>query len=123
MQKSNFKLGMVACMLVLGTASCKYTKEPSPSFVCNASAPITFTNSISTIVSQNCAPGCHEPGGSFSSIPLTTAAEVESAIKNNRLISAIKQDGVARTMPPGQPRLPDDIISKVECWQTQGFVQ
>ena len=99
--------------------SCEYAKVPE--FVCDTANPTSFNKDIRPIFENYCAINCHVANGSYSSLPLTTAAQVKNAILNNRLMNAIYRDGTAPDMPKDDLKLNDITIKKIECWKNQGF--
>ena len=81
---------------------------------------ITYTNSVKTIIDNNCII-CHAitpvNGAPFSLVGYDD-------VKNNviNIINRIsRQEGESGLMPAGGPRLPQNLIDDVIQWQTDGL--
>jgi hypothetical protein len=98
--------------------SCENSKEPVVE-TCDTK-PRTYTADIKPIIDLYCKV-CHQPGGAFSSLPLTNYAEVKNATQNGKLLSSIKHDGTAVPMPQGGGKLSDDDIAKIDCWVSKNY--
>lgn len=91
--------------------------EPIPTLV-------TYTNSVKTIIDNNCI-SCHSnPPTNGTPISLTTYLGVKNAVENSNLLSRIsRQTGEAGAMPAGGPRLPQNLIDEIEQWVTDGLLE
>jgi len=90
----------------------------------NISATITYTNSIKTIMDNNCN-FCH---GNIPSngapMSLTTYQNVKDAVLSRGLIDRIsKAQDAPGMMPYGGTRLPQSSIDQVISWKNSGFTQ
>lgn len=83
---------------------------------------VTYTNTIKSIIDNNCIP-CHATvpvnGAPMS---LTTYADVRDAVLNRGLLNRISRDqGAPGMMPNGGTRLPQAKIDQVFEWAENGF--
>lgn len=83
---------------------------------------ISYTNTVKSIIDNNCI-SCH---GSIpingASIPLTTYQNVKDAILNQELLDRIsRSQGDPSMMPSGGTRLPQPIIDQISAWASEGF--
>jgi mono/diheme cytochrome c family protein len=83
---------------------------------------ITYTNSIKSIMDNNCI-SCHGTNPvNGASISLTTYQKVKDAVINKGLIDKIsKNQDAAGMMPYGGTRLPQSTIDQVIAWKNTGF--
>ncbi|MCD0472281.1 cytochrome c [Flavobacterium sp. JAS] len=81
---------------------------------------ITYTKNVKSIIDASCA-GCHSSGGSASFRPLTTYAQVKSAVESAGLLSRIQlQNGQQGLMPQGG-RMSQANIDLIVKWNTDGL--
>lgn len=90
----------------------------------NTQATITYTNSIKSIIDNNCN-FCH---GNIPSngapMSLTNYQNVKDAVLTRGLIDRIsKAQDAAGMMPYGGTRLPQSNIDQVIAWKNTGFTQ
>lgn len=87
------------------------------------SISITYTNTIQSIINNNCI-GCHsEPPQNGAPFPLTNFNQVFTRAENGQLLRAIsRQTGEARAMPPSG-RLPQATIDMVNQWIEEGALE
>ena len=104
---------------IITVSSCEKAVEPAPTQDCSTN-PKTYTKNVKSIVDTYCKV-CHQPGGSYSSIPLTSYSEVKNATQNGKLLSSIKHDGTASAMPQGGNKLSDADIAIVQCWVDSNY--
>ena len=83
---------------------------------------VTYTNTIKSIIDNNCIP-CHATvpvnGAPMS---LTTYADVKNAVLNRGLLGRISRaQGEGGMMPLGGTRLPQANIDKINEWALSGF--
>jgi hypothetical protein len=77
---------------------------------CPTPAP-SYATSVSFILGQACAAGCHEPGGAAADRPLVTYAEVYAQR------SAVLNQAYSCTMPPaGSPQLTSAQRAQLFGW-------
>lgn len=80
---------------------------------------ITYSNTISGIISGNCT-GCHgNPTANGAPMSLTTYSSVKEAVENRGLINKI-ETGV---MPKNGSKLSATEIQNFKTWQANGFPQ
>lgn len=112
-----FQKGVLAVLVVVGLLtsinSCTKSKEPSVQDC--ATKPRTYNADIKAIMDNYCKT-CHQPGGAFSSLPLTTYAEVKNATQNGKVLQSIKHDPSAIAMPQGGQKLSQSTIDMLNCW-------
>lgn len=87
-------------------------------------ATVTYSNSIKTIIDNNCI-GCHNsPPVAGAPMPLLTYENVKDAIQNRGLLDRISRDqGASGMMPFGGTRLPQTTIDLFVQWQNQGLAE
>jgi hypothetical protein len=117
------KLYPVISILFLLFLSCTNDSE-SDLMDQNIQATITYTNSIKTIMDNNCT-FCH---GNIPSngapMSLTTYQNVKDAVLTRGLIDRIsKAQDAPGMMPYGGARLPQSNIDQVIAWKNTGFKQ
>lgn len=90
----------------------------------NISTTITYTNSIKSIIDNNCI-SCHgNPLQGGAPMSLITYQNVKDAVLNRGLIESIsKTQDAPGMMPIGGTRLPQNIIDQVINWKTNGFTE
>ncbi|TBN04416.1 hypothetical protein EYD45_07305 [Hyunsoonleella flava] len=87
----------------------------------NPGTSITYSNTIQSIINNNCV-GCHSnPPQNGAPFPLANFDEVFTRANNGQLLRSIsRQTGEPRAMPPSG-RLPQATIDLVEQWIEQGI--
>lgn len=87
----------------------------------NPGSSITYSNSIQSIINNNCV-GCHSnPPRNGAPFPLASFDEVSTRANNGQLLRSIsRQTGEPRAMPPSG-RLPQATIDLVEQWIDEGL--
>ncbi len=90
-------------------------KEPAVQ-KCDPANPVTYTNSISQIITNNCM-GCHFFGGNVPNLHNYAAVQANSA----RILKAVNHESGSLPMPQGSSKLDASIMGKFTCWQEQGF--
>lgn len=85
---------------------------------------VTYTNTVKSIIDNNCI-FCHAATPiNGAPMPLTTYENVKDAVQNRGLINRISRaQGEPGMMPNGGTRLPQAIIDKVIEWNAQGLHQ
>lgn len=85
---------------------------------------MTYTNSIKSIMDDNCI-ACHGTAPiNGASISLTTFQNVKDAILYMGLIERIsKAQDASGMMPSGGTRLPQSTINQVAEWKNTGFTE
>jgi uncharacterized membrane protein len=96
------------------------TIEPKPEVTPPPTATITYNANVKAIVDNNCI-SCHSSGGSASSRPLTTFAQVKAAVENANLLNRIQlQNGQSGLMPQGG-RMSQANIDVIVKWNAEGL--
>ncbi|WP_203257034.1 hypothetical protein [Hyunsoonleella ulvae] len=87
----------------------------------NPTESVTYTNTIQSIINNNCV-GCHsDPPQNGAPFPLANFDQVFSRANNGQLLRAMsRQTGEPRAMPPSG-RLPQATIDLVEQWIEDGL--
>lgn len=81
---------------------------------------ISYTKNVKSIIDGNCV-SCHSSGRSASFRPLTTYAEVKTAVESAGLLSRIQlQSGQQGLMPQGG-RMSQTNIDLIVKWNTDGL--
>jgi uncharacterized membrane protein len=120
MKSNNF---VVIAILFLLSTSCTNDSE-SDLMNPNTAATITYTNSIKSIIDNNCI-FCHgNTPSNGAPMSLTTYQNVKDAVTNRGLIDRIsKAQDASGMMPYGGARLPQNNIDEVIAWKNTGFKQ
>jgi len=80
----------------------------------------TYNKNVKAIIDASCA-GCHSSSGSASFRPLTTYAQVKTAVESAGLLTRIKlQNGQQGLMPQGG-RMSQTNIDAIVKWNTDGL--
>jgi len=97
--------------------SCSSSSDDDP-FTPPVNESVTYTNTVAAIINGNCL-DCHtNPPKNNAPMSLTTASEVESAIRTRGLIGKI-EDG---SMPPNGT-LSATQIQAIKDWQAGGYIK
>ncbi|RUT67897.1 cytochrome c [Flavobacterium cupreum] len=81
---------------------------------------ISYTKNVKSIIDANCI-SCHQSGRSAAFRPLTTYAEVKTAVENANLLNRIQlQNGQQGLMPQGG-RMSQTNIDLIVKWNTDGL--
>ncbi|MCI4442975.1 MAG: hypothetical protein JHC39_05650 [Lentimicrobium sp.] len=117
------KIFPVISILFLLFVSCTNDSE-SDLMNPNSPATITYTNSIKSIIDNNCI-FCHGTIPSNGApMSLTTYQTVKDAVLNRGLIDRISRaQDAAGMMPYGGSRLPQSNIDQVITWKNTGFTE
>jgi uncharacterized membrane protein len=121
------KIEKVFALIILAflIANCSSESEsdiaPSPNPIPGS---ITYTNSIKSIINNNCI-SCHgNKPTNGASVSLDTYARVKSATENNGLIDRISRaQGTAGMMPQNGTRLPQNTIDIIINWKNNGYLE
>lgn len=83
---------------------------------------VTYTNTVKSVVENNCL-FCHtSPPQNGAPMKLTTYADVKNAIMTRGLLDRISRaQGSPGMMPNGGTRLPQATINKIYEWAENGF--
>ncbi len=83
---------------------------------------ITYSNTVKSIIDNNCIM-CHAATPvNGAPMSLTTYADVRNAVLNRGLIERISRaQGAPGMMPNGGTRLPQATIDKISSWAETGF--
>ena len=83
---------------------------------------ITFTNTVKSVIDNNCIV-CHAATPVFGApMSLVTYADVKNAVLNRGLLNRISRaQGSSGLMPLGGTRLPQATIDKIADWAENGF--
>ena len=85
-----------------------------------ATTTISYTKNVKAIIDANCI-SCHQTGKSAAFRPLTTYAEVKTAVENTNLLNRIQlQNGQQGIMPQGG-RMSQANIDLIVKWNTDGL--
>lgn len=83
---------------------------------------ITYTNTVKSVIENNCV-FCHSlPPQNGAPMSLTTYADVKNAVLTHGLLDRISRaQGSPGMMPNGGQRLPQDTIDKITEWANNGM--
>ncbi len=111
-------LSLILKLLVISLFFISCSSDDDDPFTPPPNGPVTYTNTIAAIINGNCL-NCHtNPPKNNAPMSLTTASEVESAIRTRGLIGKI-EDG---SMPPNGT-LSATQIQAIKDWQAGGFIE
>lgn len=79
---------------------------------------VTYSNTISSILSGCTASSCH---GSATSRSMANFADAKAFASKGRILGAVKQQTGFSAMPKGGTKLSACKISQVEAWVNAGF--
>jgi cytochrome c5 len=96
-------------------------KNETCAAACDTTGTITWSGAIQSIFQNNCQ-SCHSGATPSGNLKLTTYAEVVNAVKNGRLLNAVKRATGVPAMPPSIPLSTCDI-RKIELWKNQNYIQ
>ncbi|MBO6516245.1 MAG: hypothetical protein JJ975_06815 [Bacteroidia bacterium] len=112
----------------ISSYSCKHNNDVKPhssndqmKIPCD-SLNITFESHIKAIMDAACStPTCHAKGGSV--FPLQTYEQVRASALFPSFLGTIRhEDGfTAMPFPPGSPKIGEDLIRQIECWEKLGL--
>jgi hypothetical protein len=91
--------------------SCNYKKETS----CNPSNIVTYTNTIKTIMTNNCS-GCHGGSNPSAGINLESYAKLIAYAKDQPIFMGCIKHTLGKPMPQGGAKLADTTIAKLQSW-------
>lgn len=84
---------------------------------------VTYEGEVKSIIDTNCI-ACHSnPPINGAPMSLITFEDVKDAIENRNLIGRISTNDIGVVMPPGGPRLPQNLIDLIAQWQADGFLE
>ncbi|REE83119.1 hypothetical protein BX611_0399 [Lutibacter oceani] len=111
-------LALTGLFLLFIFTSCSSNSDDDDITIDPPTSTITYTNTISAIISGNCT-GCHGSTPTNNApMSLTSYADVKSAIETRGLIGRIENG----TMPPNG-NLTATQIQNIKTWQANGFPQ
>ena len=106
---------LLTCSLTI--TSCTRDKvQPAPIDTTCADT-ISFANDILPIMNNNCN-SCHNSSNPSGGFDLSTYAGVNQ--NPGKVLSSVRQDGSASSMPQGGNKIADSLIQKINCWINQG---
>jgi hypothetical protein len=108
---------------LLSATSCYYDKEEIlyPQGVCDTTSSITFSVSITPILSANCtSASCHGGNTPAAGIKLDVYAGVKTVADNGKLVGAISYAAGFSPMPKNGAKISDCNIAKIKKWVAAG---
>lgn len=112
-------LMFIGLFLMILFASCSSNSDDSPINDPPPNTSITYTNTISSIISGSCL-GCHgSPPTNGAPMSLTTYSNVKEAVENRGLINKI-ETGI---MPKTGAKLTAAQVQNFKTWQANNFPQ
>ena len=88
---------------------------PTASNICDSINPISYSNDIVPILTDNGCFGCH------SSFALPLFNDYSSVYTNrDNILLSIQHDPSITPMPQAAPQIDDSLINKVHCWIESG---
>ena len=110
-----FRIFLCITLAVFFFASCENEQEPLVMTDCDPATPVTYTNSISKILTDNCL-GCHHAGGAVPNLD----TYVKASSSGEQIIVAVNHSA-GIPMPQGGAKLDDATLKKFDCWKASGF--
>ena len=104
-------------LFIVGCSSS--SDEPTPTPQQNNNQTTTYNAHVKTIIDNNCI-SCHSATTPAAGLPLTTYAEVKSAVQNNGLISRINNS--SNPMPQGG-LMSQTNRSTISDWEADGLLE
>jgi len=105
---------------LIAALSCANDSE-SDLYANELSDNITYTNTVKSIITDNCIM-CHsQPPQSGAPMPLVNYDFVKSAVISRGLLGRISSTDPGFWMPFGGERLPQDQINKIIAWSNNNF--
>lgn len=84
---------------------------------------VTYVGEVKSIIDTNCI-ACHSnPPVNGAPMSLITYQDVRNAVENGNLMARISTNDIGAVMPPGGPRLPQNLIDLIAQWQADGFLE
>jgi len=84
---------------------------------------VTYEDQVKSIIDTNCI-ACHSnPPVNGAPMSLITYDDVRNAVENGNLIARISTNDIGAVMPPGGPKLPQNLIDLIVQWQADGFLE
>ncbi|UAB82390.1 hypothetical protein INR76_06420 [Marixanthomonas sp. SCSIO 43207] len=84
---------------------------------------VTYNKNIEPIIHNNCII-CHSnPPENGAPMPLMNYENVKEAIQNRNLLSRISSEDPALLMPPGGPKLPQNLVELIVKWKEGGLIK
>lgn len=109
---------LTGVLFIFLLTSCSSDSDDDGGIIVPPPTTITYTNTISGIVSVNCT-SCHgNPPTNNAPMSLTTYDDVKNAVLNRGLITRIENG----TMPP-TGNLSASQIQNFKTWQQGGFIE
>jgi hypothetical protein len=84
---------------------------------------VTYDNQVKSIIDTNCIVCHNDPPVNGAPMSLLTFEAVRNAVQNRNLIGRISTNDIGTVMPPGGPRLPQNLIDVIVQWETDGFLE
>jgi hypothetical protein len=111
--------------LVLNLQSCYYDnmEDLYPQNAACDTSSVNYSNSISTILSDNCT-SCHSGSSPSGGVKLDDYNSVKSCAQSGKLYSSVTWDGSAARMPQGSgSKINDCSIAKIRIWIQSNYPQ
>jgi mono/diheme cytochrome c family protein len=84
---------------------------------------VTYNGQVKSIIDTNCI-ACHNnPPVNGAPMSLITYQDLRNAVENGNLMARISTNDIGAVMPPGGPRLPQNLIDLIAQWQADGFLE
>lgn len=98
------------------------TNESTSDLIGETADEITYTNTVKSIIDNNCVV-CHAATPvNGAPMSLTTYENVKNAVLTRGLLDRISRtQGAPGMMPNGGTRLPQDKIDQINTWASEGF--
>lgn len=113
---------LILPLLLAALASCESVTYEEIQDNTVITGDVTYTANVKAIIDANCI-SCHNPTGIMPSTPLTTYAEVKSAVQNAGLLDRIQLQNSEVGVMPQSGRMPQSTIDIILQWNTDGLLE
>ncbi|PVW12399.1 hypothetical protein DDV96_14890 [Marixanthomonas spongiae] len=121
-KESNLVQLIVVTLTILLTG-CTTVSQDDLTVSSPISEVVTYSDNVKPIINNNCII-CHSnPPQNGALMPLINYETVKEAVQNRNLIGRISNEDPVFLMPPGGPKLPQNLIDVVIQWNKDGLIE
>ncbi len=122
MSRKKIFIGTLICFSFLSSCYKDNLEELNPQLTCTDTANVTYSTTISPIMSASCTV-CHSGSSPSGNLSLDTYTSVKNAGLSGKLYGSVSWDGTASQMPKGGSKLTDCSIAKIKKWIDSNYPQ
>ncbi len=104
------KLSISLLLFLFAATGCNGKPDP---------AAVTYSPTITTLISNNCYP-CHLSASASGGVILDTYDGVKTSVENTKLVSAVNHNEGSSPMPQGADKLDQTDIDTIQTWIKNG---